>query len=250
MIGRARRRLWWAVSVGALSFALVSGVIGHGASQQAEEPLATAMAGAGITAQEVTIDLWGRFDDMAGDCVRQTALADRVAEAMDNEVKSCEEVRAGRKLIRRSGLVAGGHMAVAVAENITPHGVGEVCLAVRLTGGRESLADLMVCSEQIMAIGENFGGNIAINTCLRGYISGKLKSTEKTAYRDELLTRLNAKMVSADTNERYIGCTAYSPELAGAVRLGGENINLHIILRDTEERTEVYIGSPLLMMEY
>lgn len=248
--GRARRICWWAVSIGALTLCLAVGVFGRGASQEVEEPLVVAMEGAGITVEEATVDLWSRLDDMAGDEVRQTALADRVAELITGEVRSYDEVRAGRKLIRRSGAVADARMAVAVAENITSSGAGEVCLAVRLSGSRSNIEDIVNAREQIMAIGENFGGKIAINTCLRGYISGKLKSTEKTAYTEALLTRMNAKQVSIDTHERYISCTAYSPDMEGAVRLGGENINLHIVFRETDERTEVYIGAPLLMMEY
>lgn len=250
MIGRAKKNPCSVASICVLTLALLTCVLGQGASQKVEEPLASAMVGAGIVIEEATIDLWGRFDQYSGDKANQTALADRVAELITGDISVREEVRAGRKMIRRSGAFAGGNLAAVVAENITPSGVGEVCLAVRLTGAKDRLTEMVAHSEQIMAIGENFGGNIAINTCLRGYISGKLKSTEKTACMDELLARLGAKQRDRQIHERYISCTAYTPAIKRAVRLGGENINLHIVFRETEERTEIYVASPILMMEY
>ena len=64
------------------------------------------------------------------------------------------------------------------------------------------------------------------------------------------MTHLGAKMVSIQNGERYVTCTAYAPKLGDAVQLGGENVNLNIVLRDREEDTLVCLGTPLLMMEY
>lgn len=249
-IGRVKRCLWYAGCICIVTAVLAAGGFAQGTSQMIDEPLCRAMEEAKITPECATVDLWGRFDSMAGDTARQTELADSVARLIEGEIGAREEVRAGRRMIRRSGQCSACQMAVAVAENITPNGSGEVCLAVRLTGNRTQLGQLLGKCEQIMEIGGNFGAKLAINTCLRGYISGKIKSTEKTAYLDDLLTRLGAKKVSMQTHERYISCTAYSPMMEDVVRLGRENINLQIVFRDTNERTEVYLGTPLLMMEY
>lgn len=247
-IAEVKDKLWYICGACVVASLLVAGSLTYGASQEREEPLCSAMAKANITAESVTLDLWGRFDSLAGDTARQRELAEAIATGMTAE--STEEVRAGCRQIRRSGQLDEGYMTLAVAENITQKGAGEVYLAVRLTGEIGELADLIRRSEQIMVIGENFGGNIAINTCLRGYISGKLKSTEKTAYLERLLASLGAKAVKTDTHERYISCTAYTPRLAESVRLSGENINLHIVFRDCGERTEVYLATPIVMAEY
>ncbi len=247
MIGEVKDKLWYICSACVVA-SLLAVTLAYGASQVREEPLRSAMAKANITAESVTLDLCGRFDSLAGDTARQRELADEIANDMVAE--SAEDVRAGCRQIRRSGQLKEGYMTLAVAENITQKGAGEVYLAVRLTGKMDELADLALRSEQIMVIGENFGGNIAINTCLRGYISGKLKSTEKTAYLERLLASLGARAVKTDTHERYISCTAYTPRLAEGVRLSGENINLHIVFRDCGERTEVYLATPIVMAEY
>lgn len=247
MIGEVKDKLWYICSACVVA-SLLAVTLAYGASQVREEPLRSAMAKANITAESVTLDLWGRFDSLAGDTARQRELADEIANDMVAE--SAEDVRAGCRQIRRSGQLKEGYMTLAVAENITQKGAGEVYLAVRLTGKMDELADLALRSEQIMVIGENFGGNIAINTCLRGYISGKLKSTEKTAYLERLLASLGARAVKTDTHERYISCTAYTPRLAEGVWLSGENINLHIVFRDCGERTEVYLATPIVMAEY
>lgn len=247
-IGEVKDKLWYICGACVVASLLAAGTLAYGASQAGEEPLRSAMAKANITAESVTLDLWGRFDSLAGDTARQRELADEIATGMVAE--SVEEVRAGCRQIRRSGQLGEGYMTLAVAENITPKGAGEVYLAVRLTGKMDELDALTLRSEQIMVIGENFGGNIAINTCLRGYISGKLKSTEKTAYLERLLASLGARAVKTDTHERYISCTAYTPRLAEGVRLSGENINLHIVFRDCGERMEVYLATPIVMAEY
>ena len=141
-------------------------------------------------------------------------------------------------------------MAVVVAENRCGNEGREVCLSVRLTGAKSDQAKLAERAEEITRAGENFGGKMARNPCLRGRIRGKLKCKEKTDHIEKILTHLGAQMITIQNSKRYVTCTAYAPQIAGAVQLRGEQVNVNIALRESGEDTMVYLGTPLLMMEY
>ena len=233
---------------------LVAVIIGtyekHSMARAVEMPMVDAVESVGATVDMVTIDMWGRFDHLAGDKAKQTSLADAIAELDGAPVSAYEEMRGERHMIRRSCLRQDTKMAVVVAENSCGDDEREVCLTVRMTGARAEVAKLAELAERIMRSGENFGGKIAINTCLRGRISGKLKCKEKTDHIEKILAHLNARKITIQNSTRYVTCTAYAPKLGDAVQLSGEQVNLNIAIRDSGDSTMVYLGTPLLMMEY
>lgn len=224
--------------------------LNRGMALAVDVPLADAIESVGGKVDMVTIDMWGRFDHLAGDEAKKSSLATSVAVLGGECVSSYEEVRGGGRMIRRACRDGEAKMAVVVAENQRAKDGKEVCLSVRLTGARDDLAELMLQAGEITTIGENFGGNMARNTCLRGLISGKLKCKEKTDYVEKILSHLGAQMITIQKREQYVTCTAYAPQLGEAVQVSGGNVNLNIILRDSGENTWVYLGTPLLMMEY
>lgn len=213
-------------------------------------PMVSAVESVGATVDMVTIDLWGRFDHLAGDKETQTSLADTIAELGGAYVTTHEETRGGCVMLRKISSDRDSDMAVVIAENRCQDNGREVCLTVRLTGTRGRLAELMERAENITCTGENFGGKMARNTCLRGRISGKLKCKEKTDHIENILAHLGARKITIQNSKRHVTCTAYAPNLAEAVQLSGEQVNLNIALRDSGDSTMVYLGTPLLMMEY
>jgi len=252
MVKRTIGQTTWRVWVVAVILAAVTGgtYVNRGMALAVDTPMADAAGSVGVKIDMVTIDMWGRFHHLAGDKRKQEALADAVAVLGGECVISYEEMRGGRGLIRRCSRSGESNMAVVVAENLCGDDGREVCLTVRLSGTRDDMAELMLRAEEIVRTGENFGGNMARNTCLRGRISGKLKCKEKTDHIENILAHLGARKITIQNSKRYVTCTAYAPNLAEAVQLSGEQVNLNIALRDSGDNTMVYLGTPLLMMEY
>lgn len=232
-----------AAAVGSLS-------LPSGMAERADEPLLRALSAIGAEAEMVTVDLWGRFDHMAGDRHRMAELADRVMMTDGRDADAYTEECRGQHIMRRTVGDKSLNLTAAVAENIVPTGASEVCLAVRVSGEAARYDEVSARAEEITAIGEIFGGNIARNTCLRGYVNVKLKSTEKTRHLETILAQMDAQMITIQESDQYTVCTAYTPSIESAVQIGGDRINLQIVLRDSERGTEVYLGSPILMMEY
>lgn len=248
MMGQTMWRVW---VVAVILLALIGGTYGNrGRAEAVEMPMISAVESVGAKVDMVTIDMWGRFDHLAGDKEKQEELADAIAALDGACMSSYEEMRGGRRMIRRSCLRQDSMMAVVVAENRCGNEGREVCLSVRLTGAKSDQAKLAERAEEITRAGENFGGKMARNTCLRGRISGKLKCKEKTDHIEKILTHLGAQMITIQNSKRYVTCTAYAPQIAGAVQLSGEQVNVNIALRESGEDTMVYLGTPLLMMEY
>ncbi len=247
-MGQTMWRMW---VVAAVLMAVVIGTyLNRGMALAVDMPITSAVEAVGAKVDMVTIDMWGRFHHLAGDKAKQEALADAIAVLGGECAVSYEEMRAGREMIRRCSRSGDSNMAVVVAENTCGDAGQEVCLSVRLTGTREDMAELILRAEEIERTGENFGGKMARNTCLRGRISGKLKCKEKTDHIEKILAHLGARMITIQNSERYVTCTAYAPQIAGAVQLSGEQVNVNIALRESGEDTMIYLGTPLLMMEY
>lgn len=234
-----------AVLAAAVGLSLPSGM-----AERADEPLFRALTAIGAEAEVVTVDLWGRFDHMAGDRRQMAELADRIAMTDGRETDAYTEVCRGQHILRRTVGDKSLNLTAAVAENSVPTGASEVCLAVRISGEAARYGEVNARAEEITAIGENFGANIARNTCLRGYVNVKLKSTEKTRQLETILAQTDAQMITIQESDQYTVCTAYAPSIESAVQIGGDRVNLQIVLRDSGRGTEIYLGSPVLMMEY
>ena len=93
-------------------------------------------------------------------------------------------------------------------------------------------------------------GNVNMN--LVGSIEGTLNSTEKNELVDGLLDRLGAKVVAENRDSDIFTIYAYSKGAGSYITIGGNKINMNIAIGYDEEqdRTKVYLASPINSLDY
>lgn len=93
-------------------------------------------------------------------------------------------------------------------------------------------------------------GNVNMN--LVGSIEGTLNSTEKNELADSLLDRLGAKVVTENRDNDIFTIYAYSKGAGSYITIGGNKINMNIAIGYDEEqdRTKVYLASPINSLDY
>ena len=93
-------------------------------------------------------------------------------------------------------------------------------------------------------------GNVNMN--LVGSLEGALNSTEKNELADGLLDRLGAKVVTENRDSDIFTIYAYSKGAGSYITIGGNKINMNIAIGYDEEqnRTKVYLASPVNSLDY
>ncbi len=93
-------------------------------------------------------------------------------------------------------------------------------------------------------------GNVNMN--LVGSLEGALNSTEKNELADGLLDRLGAKVVTENRDSDIFTIYAYSRGAGSYITIGGNKINMNIAIGYDEEqnRTKVYLASPINSLDY
>ena len=93
-------------------------------------------------------------------------------------------------------------------------------------------------------------GNVNMN--LVGSLEGALNSTEKNELADGLLDRLGAKVVTENRDGDIFTIYAYSKGVGSYITIGGNKINMNIAIGYDEEqdRTKVYLASPINSLDY
>ena len=93
-------------------------------------------------------------------------------------------------------------------------------------------------------------GNVNMN--LVGSIEGTLNSTEKNELADGVLDRLGAKVVTENRDNDIFTIYAYSKGAGSYITIGGNKINMNIAIGYDEEqdRTKVYLASPINSLDY
>ena len=93
-------------------------------------------------------------------------------------------------------------------------------------------------------------GNVNMN--LVGSLEGALNNIEKNELADGLLDRLGAKVVTENRDSDIFTIYAYSKGAGSYITIGGNKINMNIAIGYDEEqdRTKVYLASPINSLDY
>lgn len=94
---------------------------------------------------------------------------------------------------------------------------------------------------------------VDINTCISGEYTKKLQMNKCDDIFQEILYNMNAKEIDRVEEENFISITAYSKTLKdNYLEYLGDKINLNIGMRYSEddEKTIIYIATPIIKLDY
>jgi len=98
-----------------------------------------------------------------------------------------------------------------------------------------------------------YSNTVDISTCISGEISKKLQFSKCDDILQEILYNMNAKEIDRIEDETFISITAYSKLLdENYLEYLGNKINLNIGMRysEDEDKTLLYIATPIIKLDY
>lgn len=91
-----------------------------------------------------------------------------------------------------------------------------------------------------------------LSTCITGYFDGKLDHKSINTVSKNIFKDSNASKVNGITDRNLISVSAYSPVIGNSINVDGEKINLNFAIRynSYEDKTYIWLASPVITIEY
>ncbi|EOC99444.1 YwmB family TATA-box binding protein [Caldisalinibacter kiritimatiensis] len=105
---------------------------------------------------------------------------------------------------------------------------------------------------QIEKIFNKFNANTKITTCIVGTYDGKLKEKENLHIINEAIQVIKGKKIEGLVEPSLISISAYSPLIDDYIYTADKRMNLNIAMRynEYEDKTYIWIGSPIIAVGY
>ena len=100
---------------------------------------------------------------------------------------------------------------------------------------------------------DKYSSSLDINTCISGEYGKKLQNDKYDDILEKILYNMNAKEIDRVEDENFISITAYSKVLnENHLEYLGNKINLNIGIRysEDEDKTIIYIATPIIKLDY
>jgi len=114
----------------------------------------------------------------------------------------------------------------------------------------KSIVDIYTILENTL---EKHTSQLDINTCISGEYTKKLQMNKYDEILEKILYNMNAEQIDKVEEENFVSITAYSKILHGnCLKYLGNKINLNIGMRYSEgdEKTLIYIATPIIKLDY
>lgn len=229
------------------------------ASPEPAQPLRDALQEAGFRLTETNLHAW---TELNSGFLAEEELLPAVEQVMNRLGIAAGQYRitkenASRRYVVKAETGDGENQLVVMAELIRlPASVvsGEAWrgyLVINLTE-KENSRYIKEYNKKVAAILQDFGSGPRINTCLVGYLDGKLVKDEWQGRIERAFTAVHATIDPVMFDENVVSCTGYTKAIDDYVTTNGRQINLNIAMRysETENRTYMVIGSPIITREY
>lgn len=114
------------------------------------------------------------------------------------------------------------------------------------------LEDLEDIKGKVKNIYNKFGINTNITTCITGTYSGKLNEKEKTNSIIKALQVVDGRKVEGFVEPTLLSVSAYSPMIEDYIFTGDKKMNLNVAIRynEYEDKTYLWIGTPIIAGGY
>lgn len=224
-------------------------ISGGGAQQNSSELLYKVIREAGANLQESSVSGWTRLPSgiwtvaTLQSCIWQGIIVQgEKPESYQFETNSTAEydsVRALKVTMNRRESIAA----------IVRKDESAALMMVTISGSTDQISSL---EQQAAKILSSTGGIPKINSCLVGWINGKLSNGEWGNILSQSFALLDVKHIDTMNDTKVSSVSGYSPRLPGGLAIGGARVNVNIAARysSTDNRTYITLGTPIIAQEY
>ncbi|TYQ14645.1 UNVERIFIED_CONTAM: TATA-box binding protein [Acetivibrio alkalicellulosi] len=94
--------------------------------------------------------------------------------------------------------------------------------------------------------------NPIVNTCITGYYDGKLDYEDLNNVSKRIFKNSRAGKIDGITDRNLISVSAYSPAINDSININGKKVNMNLAIRynSHENKTYIWLASPVITTEY
>lgn len=131
------------------------------------------------------------------------------------------------------------------------NGIGETYLYINLIK-KNNFSEIDDIIKKIESIYNSFDQQLEITTCIIGTYDGKLDEKIVQNKGIKALKNVKGKVVEEYKDDYLLSYTAYTPKIEKHIIVGNKKINLNLAIRynDYEDRTYIWIGTPIIATGY
>lgn len=218
-----------------------------------EEAIITSFESTGADVLESMISCWAKLNDKFLDVRQLEAEMDAVVKAIDlGNATVSKDVEAGDQLNKVVLHAVSGNKSYSIAVESVKHDTGGESYIIVDVSMDGSYKDLKTVKESIAKALPVDEAEINFSSCIIGTYKGELKEEEAEKKAGIALRAINAKKVEGIENEELKSISAFSSRVGGYVMSEQSRVNVQLAIRYSsyDDRTYIWIGTPLIPMGY
>lgn len=210
-------------------------------------------SGANILSSEIYFS--GRMPDSKESFDEQKLFTENLAQeigVVKNDSYSCRDVRTDSiQKIEVSGMT-NKNRAIDINLEMNEGIKGdEEILTISVTEYM-TYSGLEEIKNEILEVLKKYDIHPKINSCITGNMNGSLSSESQNELCNRILQGAKAEKISTTTDRNLISVSAYSHNIEDSIRVSGRKMNLNLALRynANEDKTYVWLATPVITTEY
>lgn len=219
-------------------------------------PLVVAMEASGGKMKEYGVHGWAKVSDTKFQEASLEELAVKGMEEVGFDREHCQLIRhtaAKQELVIATAQGETGKWTV-MAERIHSENpkVNGLYMVMEVEGQTENPGIFRVEQKKLEKIIRHFTPLPRINTCLTGYLDGKLSDGECQNILQKAFDGAGGVIIDQLIKGDFYSYTGFSPSITEFLQIGATRMNLNVAMRYSQydNRTYILIGSPVITREY
>ncbi len=151
------------------------------------------------------------------------------------------------------GYNSNGNIVTAIiASYLSPEmNKGETTLFINLIKDKQNFS-INGIIDRVEGLFNDYGKPLEITTCIIGTIEGQLIKEDLTKEVLKALKRYKGKVVEEYVDSSILSYTAYTPLIESSIFSGEKKVNLNLAIRynEYEDKTYIWIGTPIITTGY
>ena len=222
--------------------------------------LVKAFGCSGAAIVETNINAYASAAGVFLDKEEVTGMVKSLAEGMDLEFEQAEKVEnfsLDYNQLSVIGKNAKGYSVVIIVHSMDFTGIEDgpggfesnIVVDVALGGDVEELPRI---ERKVKDLVERYMKGAHTNCCIVGSYAEKVPQDSSEAIIGSILQSADASEVERAVYDGFVSISAYTPDIGRYVEMGENRVNLNVAMRynSFEGRTYIWLGSPVISLEY
>lgn len=146
---------------------------------------------------------------------------------------------------------SGGSLSIAISAAVGKEDDNNSYITLSIVD-KDGIQDIDVLKKKVSSILGKYGISASVNSCLTGNYPGRLSNDRLNEICVDIFKASGARKVEGINESNLISVSAYAPSIGEAVEVNGRKINLNLAIRynSYEDKTYIWLATPVIITEY